>query len=125
MTYAIDRADQFDALFGHLKIAQAPTPGRNDYFVMTWNFSEIEPTEDLDAIRAAVHQHINGCIEAFIVRFQDRLAHRIAVHPTNAIRSFQSVLAAVSQSPHRLYLFIDEYDNFADVVTSPRSDGEV
>ncbi len=122
--YAIDRADQFDALFGHLKIGRAPTPGRNDYFVMTWNFSEIEPTEDLDAIRAAVHQHINGCIEAFIVRFQDRLAHRIAVHPTNAIRSFQSVLAAVSQSPHRLYLFIDEYDNFANEVLASRDRGE-
>ncbi len=122
--YALDRADQFDALFGHLKIAQAPTPGRNDYFVMTWNFSEIDPTGDADAIRAAVHRHINGCIEAFIARFQDRLTHRIELDPIDGLRSLRSVLVAVSQSPHRFYLLIDEYDNFANEVLVSRDRGE-
>lgn len=51
--YALDRADQFDALFGHLKIGAAPTPQRNNCFVMTWSFSEIDPTGDTDAIRGA------------------------------------------------------------------------
>ncbi len=122
--YDLARADEFERLFGHLAIGRAPTARRNDHFVMIWNFSEIDPTGDTDAIRAGVHQHINACVEAFMVHYQDRLSHPIAPHPTNGLRSFRSVLAAVSQTPHRLYLLIDEYDNFANEVLASRDRGE-
>jgi hypothetical protein len=36
------------------------------------------------------------------------------------LRSFKSVLAAVTTTPHKLYLFIDEYDNFANEVMMGR-----
>ena len=64
------------------------------------------------------------CIEEFIVRYQDRICHPIKPHPTDALRSFQSLLAAVSQTPHRLYLLVDEYDNFANEVLVSRQKGE-
>ena len=40
--YDANRAEQFDALFGHLAIGQHPTPLRNQYFVMKWDFSLVK-----------------------------------------------------------------------------------
>jgi hypothetical protein len=40
--YDVNRAGQFDALFGHLTIGQHPTPLHNQYFVMKWDFSLVK-----------------------------------------------------------------------------------
>jgi hypothetical protein len=40
----------------------------------------------------------------------------IEIEPGNALASFQSLLSAVNLTPHRLYLLIDEYDNFANEI---------
>ena len=63
-----------------------------------------------------MHDHINGSIEYFVAHYHDLLQHQITLDKTNALRSFQSLLAAVKRTPYRLYLFIDEYDNFANEV---------
>ncbi|TVR67754.1 MAG: AAA family ATPase, partial [Candidatus Competibacteraceae bacterium] len=114
--YDLNRAAQFDALFGHLAIGRNPTPSRNQYFVMKWDFSLIKAQGEIKDIEAAVHQHLNDCIREFALRYQERLAHRIELHSDNALSSWRSALMAVSQTPHKLYLLIDEYDNFANEV---------
>ena len=114
--YDVNRADQFEALFGGLAIGRNPTPLRNRYFVMKWDFSLVKAQGDVKDIEAAVHQHLNDCIREFALRYQERLAHRIELYPDNALSSWRSALMAVSQTPHKLYLLIDEYDNFANEV---------
>ncbi|MBK1648153.1 AAA family ATPase [Rhabdochromatium marinum] len=42
----------------------------------------------------------------------------------DAIASFRSLLAAITETPHRLYLLIDEYDNFANEVLVSHQQGE-
>jgi len=49
-------------------------------------------------------------------RYRERLPEAIAIHPDNALSSWRSLLSLVSQTPHKLYLLIDEYDNFANEV---------
>jgi hypothetical protein len=114
--YDVNRADQFEALFGSLAIGRNPTPLRNRYFVMKWDFSLVKAQGDVKDIEAALHQHLNDCIREFALRYQERLAHRIELYPDNALSSWRSALMAVSQTPHKLYLLIDEYDNFANEV---------
>ncbi len=114
--YDIAKADEFERLFGHLAIGKNPTQRHNRYFVMKWDFSALEPQGDIQQIRQALHDHINGCIEHFSVYYRDMLNYEIHIEQSNALRSFQSVLAAVSRTPYRLYLLIDEYDNFANEV---------
>jgi len=36
--YDIAKADQFNALFGHLAIGKNPTPLHNHYIIMRWDF---------------------------------------------------------------------------------------
>jgi hypothetical protein len=114
--YDVVRADEFQQLFGRLSIGQNPTPLHNQYFVLKWDFSTVSPLGNAERIEQSLHDHVNGCIERFMARYRDWIKHDIVLDTNNALRSFQSLLTAVEQSPHRLYLLIDEYDNFANEV---------
>jgi hypothetical protein len=114
--YDLAKADEFERLFGRLAIGSNPTPKRNQYFVLKWDFSAIDPSGSADEVRQSLHQHINQQIQAFGRYYGGRLAYPIQIEPNNALASFQSLLSAVRQTPHRLYLLIDEYDNFANEI---------
>jgi len=114
--YDLVRADEFEKLFGHLAIGQDPTERHNQYFVLKWDFSAVSPLGEAHEIQQSLYNHINGCIEQFSVHYRDVLTYKIERDPHDALRSFQSVLAAVQQTPYKLYLLIDEYDNFANEV---------
>jgi hypothetical protein len=113
--YDVATAEEFGRLFGHLAIGKNPTERHNRYFVMKWDFSAVDPQGDSREIRRSLHNHINGCIEQFIARYEDRLSS-VNIDNQDCLHSFQSVLAAVSRTRFRLYLLIDEYDNFANEV---------
>jgi hypothetical protein len=112
--YDLAKADEFDRLFGRLAIGRNPTPKRNQYFVMKWDFSAISPQGEIAEIRRAIHNHINSQVETCALRYQSWLKHPVKVDADDALYSFQSLLGAVQLSDHRLYLLIDEYDNFAN-----------
>ncbi len=112
--YDLAKADQFERLFGHLAIGQNPTPKHHQYFMLKWDFSMVSAWGDMEQIQRNLFQHVNTKIEEFSQCYQTWLPHPIAINPTNAIDSFQRLLAAVHLTPYRLYLLIDEYDNFAN-----------
>lgn len=112
--YDLAKADQFDRLFGHLAIGRKPTPLHNQYFVLKWDFSNVSPYGSPEEVLRAFHDYLNVCIVDFAAYYEGRLARPIEVHPTDAVSSFRSLLTAVRLTPHRLYLLIDEYDNFAN-----------
>jgi len=114
--YDLNRADQFGDLFGGLAIGRAPTALHNQFFVMKWDFSLVKAQGEVTAIEAALHRHLNDCIAEFALRYQARLPPVITIQADNALSSLRSALMAVSQTPHKLYLLIDEYDNFANEV---------
>ncbi|MEM7534471.1 MAG: AAA family ATPase [Chloroflexota bacterium] len=114
--YDVAKADDFEQLFGHLAIGQNPTPLRNQYMVMRWDFSEVESYGTVEQIRLSLYDQINTEIAIFAEEYADLLKTPIQIHPDNALSSFKSAVAAVRRSRHKLYLFIDEYDNFANEV---------
>ncbi|EIC20247.1 AAA family ATPase [Thiorhodovibrio frisius] len=114
--YDLNRSEQFDALFGNLAVGQNPTPLRNQFFVLKWDFSLVAAHGEIGDIEAALHQHINDSLRDFVLRYRDRLPEAIVIHPDNALSSWRSTLSVLSQTSHKLYLLIDEYDNFANEV---------
>lgn len=118
--YDLARADDFARLFGGLKIGQNPTPLHNRYFILKLNFSLVDPQGDAAAIAASLHRHINNAIETFVFRYRAVLTTPITGHPTDGLSSLSRLLTAISTTPHKLYVLIDEYDNFAnEVMISP------
>ena len=118
--YDLARAADFDRLFGGLKIGQNPTPLHNRYFILKLNFSVVDPKGDEAAIRSSLFHHLNIQIKETVARYGDWLEGRVDVQADDGIASLQSLTSAVSRTPHKLYVLIDEYDNFAnEVMISP------
>lgn len=114
--YDLALQEQFEQIFGKLKIGGQPTPLHNQYFILQWDFSCVDPSGDAQAIKKSLYNHINGCIEDFILYYHKRLPHDIHIDPDDALHSIKSLIAVVRQTGHPIYLLIDEYDNFANEV---------
>ena len=122
--YDVAKAGEFAQLFGDLAIGRNPTPRHNSYFILRWDFSLVSAQGGIAEIGQAVHAHINARIQGFAETYREQLAYPITVHPINAIASFESLLTAVRATDYRLYLLIDEYDNFANEVLMSRAPPE-
>ena len=122
--YDLAKKDDFARLFGRLLIGQHPTAKHNQYMVMRWNFSVVNPYGNVEAITGALFRHINGEIQATIGKYRHLLSEPVTITPDDGLASFRSLLAAVTHTPYKLYLFIDEYDNFANEVLVSEDRGE-
>ena len=120
--YDVNRTAQFETLFGHLAIGQNPTPLHNQYFVMKWDFSLVKAQGSLKEIEAALHEHVNDRIVQFAENYAAYLTRPVQIRPDNAISSLESVFIAMTATPHKIYLLIDEYDNFANDVMMARQE---
>jgi hypothetical protein len=121
--YDVRKADEFERLFGHLAIGKEPTPHHNGYFVLRWDFSAVETSGDIEQLRQKLYNHMNQTMESFSWRYEGMFKHTIHINPGDALATFQSVLANVQTTPYPLYLFIDEYDNFANKVLMAQHTG--
>ncbi|PKM36039.1 MAG: AAA family ATPase [Gammaproteobacteria bacterium HGW-Gammaproteobacteria-10] len=114
--YDVNKADAFGELFGDLAVGRNPTPLRNRFFILKWDFSTIPSYGNLNDIESAIHDHLNDRLSAFVSAYRRYFKEPVVLHPTNALSSLQSILTAVLQTEYRIYLLIDEYDNFANEV---------
>jgi len=121
--YDVRKADEFDRLFGHLTIGKNPTPRHNGYFVLRWNFSAVETSGDIEQLRQKLYNHINATIKTFARTYRGLLEEDIEINLLDPLFSFQSLLSVVQMTPYPLYLFIDEYDNFANKVLMAQHTG--
>ncbi len=114
--YDIQRADEFERLFGHLAIGQNPTPLHNRYLVMRWDFSVVNSVGAPEAIQYSLYAHINRWIDTFTHQYRPLLSREIPLNPVDATVSLAAAVDVVRESGQRLYLLLDEYDNFANEV---------
>ena len=121
--YDVAMADQFDTIFGHLKIGQQPTPLHNRYFILKWDFSSVNPMGGAIEIQKSLFNHVNAAIRSFSIYYQNILSERIEIDSDDAINSIKSMMDATRQTPYPVYLLIDEYDNFANEVMMDMSEG--
>jgi len=121
--YDLARADEFDKLFGQLAIGKNPTPRRNRYFILKWDFSIVNAQGSAEEITRNLNSYLNAEIKAFALRYKNHLNTPIDIDPERATVSFVSLTAAIQDAGHPLYLLIDEYDNFANEVMMSRQRG--
>lgn len=124
--YDVARAADFTLLFGDLAIGQQPTPLHNQHFMLRWDFSKVVVAGAVEEIIQNLYDHINARIADFGERYAAWLSRTVEIDRNNAIYSFESLLSAIDGQPYKLYLLIDEYDNFANEIAmgGARSDDE-
>ncbi len=122
--YDLRYGDDFDEIFGGLAIGHAPTPLANRYFVLQWNFSLIRSRGGIDEIAKELREHVSAQVQAFVSDYEEYLPAPVRTDGS-AQNVLISLLSVVRKTPYKLYLMIDEYDNFVnevmvkDVKTSP------
>lgn len=114
--YDVAKASEFERIFGRWAIGKNATPLHNRYLIMRWDFSIIQTYDDTVALLRSLYNHLNNTITLFAQRYAALLPVAIEINPEDGLASLGSLLNAVQQSPYRLYLFIDEYDNFANEI---------
>ena len=115
--YDINKKDKFDEIFGKLYIGQNPTPEHNTYFIIHLNFAEV--AAGLDDYKNGLDNHCRLVFNFFC----DIYAH---ILPANTKEGMEKLTDAVSQLRFlcqkcqevgkKIYLFIDEYDNFTNMI---------
>ena len=117
--YDINRADQFDKLFGGLYIGENPTEERNSYLVIELNFSVIDGT--LGNYRASMDAHCNIRFNSFCDVYAPLLPAGIkdGMNQRNgAVEQLQFLIDECAKAGRKIYLFIDEYDHFTNDILS-------
>ena len=115
--YDKNASGDFERLFGDLYIGQHPTPNRNRYQVLYLDFSRIGG--DLNTLKEDFNSYCNIQLNSFMDAYrQDYPEHQVnEFYECKNARMRLSILRNMSESNQiPLYLFIDEYDNFTNVV---------
>ena len=115
--YDINKKDKFDEIFGKLYIGQNPTPEHSTYLIIHFNFAEV--AAGLDDYKDGLDNHCRLVFNFFC----DIYAH---ILPANTKEGMEKLTDAVSQLRFlcqkcqevgkKIYLFIDEYDNFTNMI---------
>lgn len=123
--YSIRQKDDFERLFGHTYIGKNPTPLKNSFFVLHLDFSVVDPTGNAADIGKSFNQVCNSKMDVM-------LGHNAAWFDENIVSDTEKSASANLRNildhidKHdlpRLYVIIDEYDNFANQLIVSRKDG--
>ena len=115
--YDRTRKHNFEALFAGLDIGGEPTANRSDYAVLRLNFSAFSKRLSTleERFEGHCHTRLRGMLEANGDLFPKDVIRRILSPPAMDGRLDELFLYAERQGI-RLYLLIDEYDNFANTI---------
>ena len=111
--YDIAQKDNFELLFSGTDIGQNPTHRKNSYYILKFNFSDVETSSDeilLESFTGKVYDALLGFRNTYKLDFtleKDRPAEQLTAFFTE----FQRI------SDGKIYVIIDEYDNFANLAT--------
>lgn len=117
--YDINLKDEFTTLFADTFIGAQPTADHNNYLIMLFNFSLVNP--DVRLVEASFEEHGRLVLDIFLDRyktfFSEPELQDIATAPDTAAR-LQRIFYQCHKKGLKTYLFIDEYDNFANTILS-------
>ena len=121
--YDIKRKDKFDKLFGNLWIGSHPTENQGKYQVLFLDFSKIGGT--IEQLEENFNAYCNECIDSFMETYQEYYPARVVENVLNAktaARKLNAIGIAAEKKNLPLYLIVDEYDNFTNVVLNEQGE---
>ena len=115
--YDINKKDKFEEIFGKLYIGQNPTPKHNTYLIIHLNFAEV--AAGLDDYKDGLDNHCSLVFNFFC----DIYAHILPAgikegleKLTDAVSQLRFLCQKCQEVGKKIYLFIDEYDNFTNMI---------
>lgn len=117
--YGIQYAGKFDNIFGGLEIGKNPTDKHNTYLVLSLNFSNVD--SDKDKVEESFNSLLLLELRSFARTYKEYLPAgteaKMEAH-TNSNLAFNDLCKFLSDTDKKMYVMIDEYDNFANTLMS-------
>ena len=118
--YDISKKDQYDEVFRGTKIIEKNLPSHNTYHVLNLEFSEIYGNTSAQLVEGFTSNIIDS-ITDFIDRYPEvnfEVDEYKNKTPSALINAFFTRCKIAFKGKQDLYVIIDEYDNFANVIFS-------
>ena len=110
--YDIKKENEFEELFKNTYIGKNPTELKNTYYILKFNFSGIDTTNEESTIRG-FKEKTSIAIEGFVKKYN----LNFYVNPELTSEGLLSSLIEafkIQKGKERIYVIIDEYDHFAN-----------
>jgi hypothetical protein len=120
--YDILYKDKFEEYFKDTFIYNQPTEERGAFLVLKFNFSAVEPAAD--KMETSFLNHVRGKALSFLRKYSDYLVKDNEFFKKNIEQSqsgsdiLSTLINLCKDSNQKLYVIIDEYDNFTNTVLS-------
>ena len=116
-------SDRFDSLFGGLWVHEHPTPLRGRYQMLYLDFSQVGG--DIDQISTHFEEYCKVKLDGFMRKYQNEYPE-VVVKAFFEIQTVSGKLALIRDNAGALriplYLIIDEYDNFTNIVLNEKGE---
>jgi Predicted AAA-ATPase/PD-(D/E)XK nuclease superfamily len=125
--YGVEYKDQFQTLFGDLYIGKKPTPLANRFFILRLDFSGIttkEPQEVMHSFLQKVKSGTKDFLQTYSSYFQpndEAVLEREHTPSGVLIDFFDLVTKRRLLDDHKVYVMVDEYDQFTNQLLSYHS----
>lgn len=120
--YDCTQSHKFQSLFGNLWIGQHPTPLQGKYQVLLLDFSQI--TGNIDKLETKFNSYLSINLDAFVRQYSEY--YQAEMEEILAQEDFEEkmelIFKAAKAHQYHLYLIIDEYDNFTNVILNERGE---
>lgn len=120
--YNCTQSHKFQSLFGNLWIGQHPTPLQGKYQVLFLDFSQI--TGNIDKLETKFNSYLSINLDAFVRQYSEY--YQAEMEEILAQEDFEEkmelIFKAAKAHQYHLYLIIDEYDNFTNVILNERGE---
>ncbi len=117
--YDLTKADRFEEFYRDTWILKNPTEERAIYMVLTFNFSVIDSRRD--KLEDSFNEYCNEQIDEFLDTYKEYLNEKIITNVKNKQYAYQKITALgrlLRGQDKKIYVMIDEYDNFANKILS-------
>ena len=117
--YDIAKADRFDTLFNGLWIKEHPTPLKNAFQVIYFDFSLAGA--GMERLEYTFNDYCCTELDSFIKQYKtyyDDTTFQNVLAEKDAASKLRIINAEARRKKYPLYLIIDEYDNFTNVILS-------
>ena len=120
--YDCTQSHKFQSLFGNLWIGQHPTSLQGKYQVLFLDFSQI--TGNIDKLETKFNSYLSINLDAFVRQYSE--FYQAEMEEILAQEDFEEkmelIFKAAKAHQYHLYLIIDEYDNFTNVILNERGE---
>lgn len=122
--YDIRQQASFDFLFGQTYIGRHPTPLRNSFLILHLDFSIVKLGKTIEEIEASFNHICNGYMNMIVNMYKDWFHGEVQIdRKGSASANLEEILWYIRQNDlPRLYVIIDEYDNFANQLITEHHD---